>query len=69
MPLEVEHNVVQTYNMMHVRFRVQVKWRIDGLKRKWRHFMKNFDSTKPKYSDLFGVTTSLTTHEMHEPHI
>jgi hypothetical protein len=36
MPLDVDHNVVQTYNMMHVRFRVQVEWGIGGLKRKWR---------------------------------
>jgi len=59
MPLNVDHNVVQTYNIMRVRFRVQVEWGIGGLKRKWKHCMKSFDSTKPKYSHLFQVAVFL----------
>jgi hypothetical protein len=53
MPLNVDHNVVQTYNMMHLRFKVQIEWGIGGLRKKWKHYMKSFDSTKPKYSHLF----------------
>ncbi len=37
------HDVVQTFNKMHVAFKVQVEWGIGGLKRKWRCFMKRFD--------------------------
>jgi hypothetical protein len=29
------------------------------LERKWKHFMKKFDSTKPKYSHLFWIATLL----------
>jgi len=36
-----------------------VEWGIGGLKRKWRCFMKRFDSTKPKYAHLFQATTLL----------
>jgi hypothetical protein len=35
---------MQAYNKKHVGFRVQVEWGIGGLKRKWRSFMKRFDS-------------------------
>jgi hypothetical protein len=45
---------------MHASFRVQMEWGIGGLKRKWRRFMKRFDSTKPKYAHLFQVATLLT---------
>jgi hypothetical protein len=45
---------------MHVGFKVQVEWGIGGLKRKWRHFMKKFDSTKPKYEHLFQALAFLT---------
>jgi hypothetical protein len=45
---------------MHVGYKVQMEWGIGGLKRKWRRFMKRFDSTKPKYSYLFKSGTLLT---------
>jgi hypothetical protein len=45
---------------MHVNYKVQIKWGIGGLKRKWRKFMKIFDSTKPKYNHLFKATIILT---------
>jgi hypothetical protein len=45
---------------MDARFRVQIKWGIGGLKRKWRRLMKRFDSTKLIYSHLFEATTLLT---------
>jgi hypothetical protein len=35
---------MQAYNKKHVGCRVQVEWGIGGLKRKWRSFMKRFDS-------------------------
>ncbi len=38
---------------------MQVEWGIGGLKKKWRHLMKRFDSTKPKYSHLFQAVTIL----------
>jgi hypothetical protein len=41
---------------------------IGGLKRKWRHFMKRFDSTKPKYAHLFQVVTLLSNF-LHERHM
>jgi hypothetical protein len=43
--LDINHDVLQTYNKMHVRFKVQVEWGISGVKRKWRRFMKRSDST------------------------
>jgi hypothetical protein len=46
-------------NKMHVRFKALVKWGIDGLKRKWKCFMKIFDSTKPKFSHLFQASAFL----------
>jgi hypothetical protein len=42
------NHVVQTFNKMHVGFKVYVEWGIGGLKRKWKHdLMKWFDSTIP----------------------
>jgi hypothetical protein len=35
---------MQAYNKKHASFRVQAEWGIGGLKRKWRSFMKRFDS-------------------------
>ncbi len=53
------HATMQPYNKMHASFRVQVKWGIGGLKRKWRCFIaKKFDSTKQKYSHLFQAIVS-----------
>ncbi len=53
LPLNADHGVVNVYNKMHVGFRVQVEWEIGGFKKKWKHLMKRFDSTKPKLSHLF----------------
>jgi hypothetical protein len=36
-----------------------------GLKRKWKHFVKKFDSTKHMYFELQLFTL---THEVDEPH-
>jgi hypothetical protein len=46
---------MQAYNKMHVRFRVQVEWRIGGVKRKWKRLMKRFGSTKSKFTHLFRI--------------
>jgi hypothetical protein len=51
--LDVDHAIVRTYNKMYPSFKGQMEWGICGLKRKWRHLMKRFDSTKPKYAHLF----------------
>jgi hypothetical protein len=51
--LHVNHAIMWAYNKMHAGFRVQMDWSIGGLKRKWRHFMKRFDSTKLKYAHCF----------------
>jgi hypothetical protein len=53
--LDANHDVVQTYNKMHVGFKVQVEWGISGVKRKWRCFMKRFDSTQSKFTHLFQI--------------
>jgi hypothetical protein len=55
-----DHVVMQAYNKMHASFKVQVEWGIGGLKRKWRHLVKRFDSTKQKYAHLFRAVTRLT---------
>lgn len=52
---DVDHDVVHAFNKMRVNFKVQVEWGFGGLKRKWRCFMKNFNSTKPRYTHLFWV--------------
>jgi hypothetical protein len=57
--LNVNHAAMRTYNKMHVGFKVQVEWGIGGLKRKWRHLMKTFYSTKLKYAHLFRAATLL----------
>jgi hypothetical protein len=53
---------------MYASFRVQVEWDIGGLKREWRHFMKRFHSTKPKYAHLFK-TVVLPTNFLHRRHM
>jgi hypothetical protein len=45
-----------------------VEWSIGELKRKWRHFMKRFDSTKPKYAHLFK-DVALLTNFLHKRHM
>jgi hypothetical protein len=49
------HDAMQTFDNMHTSFKFQVQWEISELKRKWRHFMKKFDSTKLKYTHLFQI--------------
>ncbi len=56
----VDLDVIRTNNKMHVRYKMRMEWGIGGLKRKWRWLMKRFNSTKPKYTVLFRVTTILT---------
>jgi hypothetical protein len=53
--VDANHDVVQTYNKMHVGFKVQMEWGISGVKRKWRHFMKGFDYTQSTFTHLFQV--------------
>jgi len=66
--LYVDHVTIQAYNKMHASFKVQVEWGIGGLKRKWKHFMNRFDSTKPKYVHLFQTTTFLSNF-LHRRHM
>jgi hypothetical protein len=35
---------MQAYKKKHAGFKVQVEWGIGGLKRKWKSFMKRYDS-------------------------
>jgi len=65
---DVDHAIVWAYNKMYAGFRVQVEWGIGGLKRKWRHLMKRFDSTKPKYACLFWIVV-LPTNFLHRRHM
>lgn len=67
--LEVDHVVVKVYNKMHVEYKVQVEWRIDGLKRKWRQFMKMFDWTEPNYILNFFWIVVLIIHFLHRKHM
>jgi hypothetical protein len=53
---------------MDACFRVQVKWDIGGLKRKWMHFKKGSIQQKPKYLFLFW-TTILLTNVLHMKHM
>jgi hypothetical protein len=56
----VNMNAMHAYNNMHVGYKVQVEWHIvQGLKRKWKRFMKRFDNTKPRYSHLIKYGTLL----------
>jgi predicted SprT family Zn-dependent metalloprotease len=43
---------------MHLGYKVKVEWEIKGLE--WKRLMKQFNSTKDKYSHLFYATTILT---------
>jgi hypothetical protein len=40
---------MQVYNKMHASLKVQVEWRIGGLKKKSKHIIKKFALPKPKY--------------------
>ncbi len=53
-------DVIQSYNKMHVGYQMQVEWGIGCLKRKWRRFVKRFDSTKSKFNHLFQCVVLLT---------
>lgn len=57
-------SAIIAYNKMHAGFRVQVEWGIGGLKRKWRRLMKQFDSSKAKYYQLF-YSAALLTNFLH----
>jgi hypothetical protein len=57
--LNVDQDAIRTYNKMHVKYIVRVKWEIGELKRKWRQLMKRFDSTKPKCIVLFKAVVIL----------
>ncbi len=46
---------MRTYNKMYETFRLQVKRGVGKQKRKWKHYLKNFDSTKQKYSNMFRI--------------
>lgn len=59
-PPDADDLAITTYNKMHAGYRVQVEWGIGGLKRKWRHLMCRFDTTKPKYHHLFRACALLT---------
>jgi hypothetical protein len=50
---------------MHVGFKVQVEWGINGFKWKWKHLMKKFDFKKPKFSHLFQVNVIFTNYFHH----
>ncbi len=62
LPLDVDHGAFHAYNKRLVGFKVQVEWKIGGLKWKWRHLMKRFDFTKPIFSHLFQVGILLTNY-------
>ena len=51
---------ITAYNKMHAGMRIAVEWGIGGLKRKWKRLMKGFDSTKPKFPDIFTAAAILT---------
>jgi hypothetical protein len=56
----VNLDVMHAYNKMHDGYKVQVEWGIvQRLKKKWKRFMKRFDSTKPRYSHLIISKTLL----------
>ena len=56
----ISQEVIDTWNKMHVGYRVQVEWRIGGLKQKWRRLMKRFDNRCPRYHHFFDVLKKLT---------
>lgn len=62
--LNANHVIMRTYNKMYASFRLPIKWSVGKLKRKWRHHLKNFDSTKWKYSNMFW-TAILMTNFLH----
>jgi DDE superfamily endonuclease len=59
-PDESDMGAIDLYNRMHAGYRVRVEWGIGGLKRKWKRFMKRFDSTKPKFPHLFQAGCIMT---------
>lgn len=52
-PPDLDKGALMAYNRMHVGYRLRVEWDIGGLKRKFRRLMKQLDTTKPKYNQLF----------------
>jgi hypothetical protein len=43
---DVDDDIVKACNNIHGKYKMQIKWEINGFKCKWRIFMKGFDSTK-----------------------
>ncbi len=61
--LDMNRGVVLAYNKIHMRFKVMMEhWGIDGFKRKHKHFMKIFDSTKLEFLHLFQTRAFLTNY-------
>jgi len=63
------HVAMRAYNKMDASFRVQMEWGIGELKRKWKHFMKRFDSTKPKYIAYLFLIAIFLTNFLHRIHM
>jgi hypothetical protein len=60
LPEYAQIEAVDIYNRMHAGFRIRVEWGIGGWKRKWKRFIKRFDSTKPKFPHLFQAGCIMT---------
>jgi hypothetical protein len=60
LPEDAQMEAVDMYNRMHAGFRFRVEWGIGGLKRKWKRFMKRFDSKQPKFPHLFQAGCVMT---------
>lgn len=56
----MDKGALMAYNKMHASYHMRVEWAIGGLKRKFRRLMKQLDTTKPKYNQLFRVAAILT---------
>lgn len=59
-PSDLDKGALLAYNRMHVGYCLRVEWDIGGLKRKFRRLMKQLDTTKPKYNQLFWIAAILT---------
>ena len=60
MGVHIQQPVVDAWNKMHARYRIQIEWGIGGLKQKWRRLMKRLNNKYPLFVLFLEVVAKLT---------
>ena len=68
MDADIDQTVVDAWNKMHARYRIQVEWSIGGLKQKWRRLMKTFNNRRPRFGIFLEAAAKLNNF-LHRQHM